>query len=69
MLELNNIYLNGAKIQVNTTRFIRCEVLVTIMNITAEIGYEYVADKNLEDLGEDVEPVDVQLKKVKLLTE
>jgi hypothetical protein len=39
------------------------------MNITAEIGYEYVADKNLEDLGEDVEPVDVQLKKVKLLTE
>lgn len=38
------------------------------MNMTAEVAYEDVAGQNLEDLERDVESVDVQLKKVKLVT-
>lgn len=38
------------------------------MNVTAEVAYEDVADKKLETLREDVEPVDTQLKKVNLYT-
>lgn len=39
------------------------------MSMTVEVAYEDVAGQKLENLEEDVEPVDVQLKKVKLLTE
>lgn len=38
------------------------------MNMTAEVAYEDVAGQNLEGLEKDVEPVNVQLKKVKLVT-
>jgi len=38
------------------------------MNMTAEVAYDDVAGQNLEDIKKDVESVDVQLKKVKLVT-
>jgi hypothetical protein len=38
------------------------------MNMTVEAAYEYVADENLESLEQDVEQVNVQLKKLNVYT-
>lgn len=36
--------------------------------MTAEVAYKDVADKKLENLSADVEPINTQLKKVNLYT-
>jgi len=38
------------------------------MNMTAEVAYEDVADKKLENLRKDVKPIHTQLEKVNLYT-
>jgi len=39
------------------------------MSVTVEVGYEQVAEQTLNDLREEVGPVDVELKKITLVTD